>query len=112
MPSTSTTSQCPRPRCERRDRMTMDLNTTERTSALGLWIPCRDGSWRCGNVKVALAADEREGKSGRKSWFVFVLNRTRWTRVFPKMRPYGYGHQGQAKIGAALMALHQRKDSA
>ena len=83
----------------------MKLNTVERTGSNGLWIPCRDGSWRCGNVKVAVGESDRPWDT----WYVYVLNRTKWRKVMPAQRPWGYGHPGQAKIGAALMARQKKK---
>ena len=86
--------------------MIFKLIQKPRTSGISDWVRQRDGSWRCGNVKVAI-----DPKAGRDwdSWFVYVLRRTRWVKCMPPSRPWGYGHSGQAKIGAALMARHRKK---
>jgi hypothetical protein len=64
-----------------------------------MWERTAAGNWLCGNVAVI-----QDGGS----WYIHVRGRYGWGRVFPAQRPWGYGHAGQAKIGAALMAKHQR----
>lgn len=92
-------------------RPKMRLEITKRITSLGEWQIQPDGSYRCGNVKV-----QREKRpDGRYQWFVYVFTRLHrgvghWRKVMPEQRPWGYGHQGQAKIGAALMAKYQREE--
>ncbi len=88
--------------------MKIELEQTKRTSSFGLWKKQEDGSYRCGNVKVAIGP--REDNKQWDSWRIFVLDENeQWEMLVLKNRPWGYGHAGQAKIGAALAARHQRE---
>lgn len=88
---------------------TLKLETETRATSHGQWKRQRDGSWRCGNVKIV-----NIGSTGlRQDWRIFVRARTvrgraDWRIVSLRQRPWGYGHAGQAKIGAGLIAAHQR----
>lgn len=65
------------------------------------WERQPDGTWRCGNVMIQNDGDEPP----RDSWNIYVrLDAGTWVRVRAKSRPWGYGHPGQAKIGAAKLA--------
>lgn len=89
----------------------------ERTSTLGCWVkehPRNGNGYRCGNVAVRQRfwAKKWNGDDGLR-WFIFLKQRDgTWKRHLPATRPYGYGHQGQAKIGAAMCARWQRERKA
>lgn len=69
------------------------------------WQQQRDGSYRCGNVVL-----RNVGGSGlRSNWRIFVRRNGRLVMVWPAQRPWGYGHPGQAKIGAAHLSKPQCK---
>ena len=95
---------------------TMEFVSVERTSTLGCWIkenPKNGNGYRCGNVAVRkmLWKKKWNGDDGFR-WFIFVRNKSgKWKLYLPATRPYGYGHQGQAKIGAAMSARWQREKS-
>lgn len=66
------------------------------------WLEQEDGSFRCGNVLIR--CDERTPCGGHafERWHIYRVEPDgRLTRVWAKSRPYGYGHAGQAKIGAS-----------
>lgn len=90
------------------------LVTVDRTSSLGCWIkehPRNGNGYRCGNVAVRQMFWRKKwnGDDGIR-WFIFVRGANkRWKLFLPKTRPYGYGHQGQAKIGAAMCARWYRE---
>lgn len=83
----------------------LKLITKPRVTSLGQWTKLADGSWRCGNVMIVNVGED--GQFCRQDWRVFVLNSRRWA-LAEYSRKYGYSHAGQAKIGAALVAAHQR----
>ena len=80
------------------------LEQTKRVSSLGTWVRLKDGSYQCGNVKVMNVG----GKGREASWRIFVRSGRKWEVLVLKSRPWGYGSAGQAKVGAALVAAHQR----
>ncbi len=68
------------------------------------WSEQEDGSLRCGNVVIR--CDERTPHGGYtfERWHIYrVESDGKLTRVHPKSRPWGYGHAGQAKIGASRL---------
>ena len=95
--------------------MRMRLITSPRTTSLGQWKQLPNGDWQCGNVQVRCLERYKLPTTGDwefQTWWVFVFTGTKetkdgWDIVTPDQRPYGYGHAGQAKIGAALMAKYQ-----
>lgn len=64
------------------------------------WKQMEDGSFRCGNVLI-----RNDGGTGiRSNWRIYRVEQDgRLTLIHPKSRPWGYGHSGQAKIGASHM---------
>lgn len=66
------------------------------------WRKQDDGSFRSGNVLIR--CDERTPYGGHtfERWHIYRVEANgTLTRVWAKSRPYGYGHAGQAKIGAS-----------
>lgn len=83
------------------------LDTSRRITSLGCWRRLKDGSYRCGNVWVR--PWQKEGtRPLRDNWRIFVRVKRKWEMYVSRQRPWGYGHAGQAKIGAGLIAAHQR----
>lgn len=74
------------------------------TIRLNDWVEYEDGSFRSGNVVL-----RNEGGSRiRADWRIYCVDdRGRLVMVSPKSRPWGYGHVGQAKIGAAHIVKPQ-----
>lgn len=69
------------------------------------WNKQEDGSFRCGNVVIR--CDERTPYGGHtfERWHIYrVEDGGRLVKVHAKSRPWGYGHAGQAKIGASHIA--------
>lgn len=62
------------------------------------WVKMEDGSFRCGDVII-----RNDGDTGiRSDWRIYRVDENgKLTRVWAKSRPWGYGHSGQAKIGAS-----------
>ena len=77
------------------------FNTYQRTSTCGLWVKCRDGSYRCGNVKVK-RGDKL--KNGCYPWYLFLLVNGNWKRFAGRQRLHGYGHHADAKNGATKIS--------
>jgi hypothetical protein len=84
---------------------TLRLNTESRVSTLGKWVAQIDGSYRCGNVLVRNVG----GQGVTQCWRIFILDGENWKEHMPASRSHGYFCAGSAKIGAALMASHQRR---
>lgn len=62
------------------------------------WVKMEDGSFRSGNVLIR----NDGGEALRSDWRIYRVEADgRLTLVHPKSRPWGYGHPGQAKIGAS-----------
>lgn len=87
----------------------MRLNGRIIQTTANRWERLPDGGYRCGNVEIHLAEDLHPAANGRTSWFVYERMRGGELELrIPEGRPWGYGHPGQAKIGAALMARARR----
>ncbi len=77
------------------------------------WKEMEDGSLRCGNVVIR--CDKRTPYGGHtfETWHIYRVESTgKLTRVHPKSRPWGYGHAGQAKIGASHLTQPQEGEMA
>lgn len=74
------------------------------THRLNSWVAMSDGSFRSGNVVI-----RNDGGSGiRSDWRIYCVDGVgRLVRVHPRSRPWGYGHAGQAKVGAAHIVKPQ-----
>jgi hypothetical protein len=69
------------------------------------WQQMEDGSFRSGNVVIRCDRREPFGGHTFETWNIYrVDGNGRLTRVWCKSRPWGYGHAGQAKIGASHMS--------
>ena len=88
----------------------LKLKQSKKLTSFGLWKRNRDGTrYRCGNVEVRKVKRPKENHGPGDYWRIFVRHPSgRWEELTLKQRPWGYGHPGQAKIGAALVAAHQR----
>lgn len=64
---------------------------------LHLWERLKNGDYQSGNCRVCYQPKQDQ-------WLVFVKEGEEWVNKRPVSRPWGYGHAGQAKIGAAHMA--------
>ena len=86
--------------------MKLRVESIERTGRLNLWVLARDGSWRCGNVRVKREWDKRWGWW---HWFVWMRRGNEWVRVCCPSRPWGYGSAGQAKNGVGRMVSQRSR---
>jgi hypothetical protein len=69
------------------------------------WQKMEDGSFRSGNVLIRCDVRTPFGAHTFETWFIYRVDaRGKLTKVHPKSRPWGYGHAGQAKIGASHLA--------
>lgn len=69
------------------------------------WQRTEDGSFRCGNVVIRCDRREPYGGHTFETWHIYrVDDKGRLVRVHAKSRPWGYGHSGQAKIGASHLS--------
>jgi hypothetical protein len=77
-------------------------------STLGCWERLPDGSWQCGNVRIINLGSKTDRY--KADWFVFLVKDGELQGpIMPAQRQHGYGHAGQAKIGASLMARYGRE---
>lgn len=69
------------------------------------WNEMEDGSFRCGNVVIRCDSKTSYGGHTFETWHIYCVGRGgKLIRVYAKSRPWGYGHAGQAKIGANHLA--------